>query len=55
MTSNRKLDYFYNKTKTHKLMKKPSIVLLLIGISFMMMEANDLSERRTKRLVLESK
>lgn len=34
-------------------MKKLSIVLLLIGISFMTIEANNLSERRTKRLVLE--
>lgn len=34
-------------------MKKLSIVLLLIGISFMTIEANNLSEHRTKRLVLE--
>lgn len=34
-------------------MKKISIVLLLIGISFMTIEANNLSGRRTKRLVLE--
>ena len=38
--------------KTIKDMKKLSIVLLLIGISFMTIEANNLSERRT-RLVLE--
>ena len=32
-------------------MRKLSIVLLLISISFMTMEANNLSERRTKHLV----
>ena len=34
-------------------MRKLSIVLLLISISFMTMEANNLSERRTKHLVFE--
>ena len=34
-------------------MRKLSITLLLIGISFMTMEANNLSERRTKHLVFE--
>lgn len=34
-------------------MKRLSIVLLLIGISFMTMEANTLSEHRTKRLVIK--
>lgn len=34
-------------------MRKLSIVLLLIIISFMTMEANNLSERRTKHLVFE--
>lgn len=39
--------------KTIKDMRKLSIILLLIGISFMTIEANNLSEYRTKRLVLE--
>ena len=34
-------------------MRKLSIVLLLISISVMTMEANNLSERRTKHLVFE--
>ena len=34
-------------------MRNLSIVLLLISISFMTMEANNLSERRTKHLVFE--
>ena len=34
-------------------MRKLSIVLLLISISFMTMEANNLSGRRTKHLVFE--
>ena len=34
-------------------MRKLSIVLLLISISFMTMEANNLSERRSKHLVFE--
>lgn len=34
-------------------MRKLSIVLLLISISFMTMKANNLSERRTKHLVFE--
>ena len=34
-------------------MRRLSIVLLLISISFMTMEANNLSERRTKHLVFE--
>ena len=34
-------------------MRKLSIVLLLISITFMTMEANNLSERRTKHLVFE--
>lgn len=34
-------------------MRKLSIVLLLISISFMTMEANNLSEHRTKHLVFE--
>ena len=34
-------------------MRKLSIVLLLFSISFMTMEANNLSERRTKHLVFE--
>ena len=34
-------------------MRKLSIVLLLSSISFMTMEANNLSERRTKHLVFE--
>ena len=34
-------------------MRKLSIVLLLISISFITMEANNLSERRTKHLVFE--
>ena len=34
-------------------MRKLSIVLLLISISFMTTEANNLSERRTKHLVFE--
>ena len=34
-------------------MRKLSIVLLLISISFMTKEANNLSERRTKHLVFE--
>ena len=34
-------------------MRKLSIVLLLIRISFMTLEANNLSERRTKHLVFE--
>ena len=34
-------------------MRKLSITLLLISISFMTMEANNLSERRTKHLVFE--
>lgn len=34
-------------------MRKLSIVLLLISISFMTMEANNLSERRTKHLVFD--
>ena len=34
-------------------MRKLSIVLLLISISFMTMEANNLSERRTKHPVFE--
>ena len=39
--------------ETFKNMRKLSIVLLLISISFMTMEANNLSERRTKHLVFE--
>ncbi len=42
-----------NLQKTIKDMRKLSIVLLLISISFMTMEANNLSERRTKHLVFE--
>lgn len=34
-------------------MRKLSIVLLLIGVSFMTMEANNLSERIAKRLIFE--
>lgn len=30
MTSNRKLNYFYNKTKTHKLMRKPIYILFTL-------------------------
>ena len=30
MTSNRKIDYFYNKTKTHKPMRKPIYILFTL-------------------------
>ena len=39
--------------KTIKNMRKLSIVLLLIGISFITIEANTLSEHRAKRLVIK--
>ena len=42
-----------NLQKTIKDMRKLSITLLLISISFMTMKANNLSEHRTKSLVLK--